>query len=153
MLNTEFSVPILFKLLPLIFTILLSIISLILSELLPKNIISFKYTKLGYNIFGFFNQRFLIELFYNEYITNFILKLGGQTTKTIDKGSVELIGPYGLEIGLLSLSKSISKLDTYVITTYALYILMGFLLYLLIPFLQDNNLIILIFFSCLYFKR
>ena len=153
MLNTEFSVPVIFKLLPLIFTILLSIIALIFSELLPKNIIYFKYTKLGYNIFGFFNQRFLIELFYNEYITNFILKLGGQTTKTIDKGSIELIGPYGLEIGLLSLSKSISKLDTYVITTYALYILMGFLLYLLIPFLQDNSLIVLIIYSSLYFKR
>ena len=153
MLNTEFHVPTIFKLLPLILTILLSIISLVFSELLPKNIISFKYTKLGYNIFGFFNQRFLIELFYNQYITNFILKIGGQTTKTIDKGAIELIGPYGLEIGLLSLSKSIARLDTFVITTYALYILMGFLLYLLIPFLHDNSHILLIIFSCIYFKR
>jgi NADH-ubiquinone oxidoreductase chain 5 len=39
----------------------------------------------------------LIELFYNKYITGLILKLGGQTTKVIDKGSVELLGPYGLE--------------------------------------------------------
>jgi NADH-ubiquinone oxidoreductase chain 5 len=152
MLNTEFFVPIIFKLLPLILTITLSVISIIFSEFLPRNLIYFKYNRIGYYIFGFFNQRFLIELFYNRYITDPILKLGGQTTKVIDKGSIELIGPYGLEIGLLNLSKNIAKLDTYIITTYALYILIGFLLYILTPFIYNNFIIILIIFSCLYFK-
>src|SRR2546425_9591169 len=64
MLDTEFAVPTLFKLLPLIFTISLSIIAIIYSEFSPKSIIRFKFTRLGYNLFGFFNQRFLIELFY-----------------------------------------------------------------------------------------
>ena len=31
-----------------------------------------------------------------------VLKLGGQTTKVVDKGSIELIGPYGLEKGLIT---------------------------------------------------
>src|SRR2546428_794961 len=103
------------------FTILLSILSIILSELLPKLLLLFKFSNFGYNVFSFFNQRFLIELFYNKYITGIILKLGGQTTKVIDKGSVELLGPYGLEKGLLLLSKNIASLDTGVITFYALY--------------------------------
>ncbi|OCL13780.1 proton-translocating NADH-quinone o [Glonium stellatum] len=89
MLDTEFG-----------FTILLSVISIILSENVS-------------------------ELFYNNYITNFILKLGGQTTKVIDKGSVELLGPFGLEK------------NTGVITSYALYILI------------DNSILILILFSFL----
>jgi NADH-ubiquinone oxidoreductase chain 5 len=150
-LDTEFAVPTLFKLLPLIFTILLSIISIILSEALPKLLIIFKFTRFGYNVFSFFNQRFLIELFYNKYITNFILKLGGQTTKVLDKGSVELLGPFGLEIGLLKLSKAISSLGTGVITSYALYILVGLIFYILIPylFLLDNSLLILILFTLL----
>jgi NADH-ubiquinone oxidoreductase chain 5 len=84
-----------------------------------------------YNIFSFFNQRFLIELFYNKFITNLILKLGGQTTKVIDKGSVELLGPYGLEKVLLTISNSISNLNTGVITSYALYILIGLVFYIL----------------------
>jgi NADH-ubiquinone oxidoreductase chain 5 len=63
MLNTEFAVPTLFKLLPLIFTITLTIVSIYLSEFSPKSLIQFKFSRLGYNIFGFFNQRFLIELF------------------------------------------------------------------------------------------
>src|SRR6187402_1536838 len=142
MLDTEFAVPTLFKLLPLFFTVSLSILAIIISEFIPKSLISFKFSRLGYNIFGFFNQRFFIELFYNKYITNFILKLGGQTTKVIDKGSVELLGPYGLEKGLITLSKNIASLDTGVITSYALYILIGLIFYILTLYLDlfDNGL-------------
>jgi len=93
-------------------------------------VISFKFSRFGYNVFGFFNQRFLIEMFYNNYITNFILNLGGQTTKILDKGAIELVGPFGLEKGLIYLSKNISKLSTGVVTSYALYILIGFVGYL-----------------------
>lgn len=146
MLDTEFAVPVLFKLLPLIFTISLSFLAILLSEFLPLGLINFKLTRLGYNIFSFFNQRFLIELLYNKYITGFILKLGGQTTKVLDRGSVELLGPYGLEKGLVNLSRNISSLDTGVITSYALYILIGFIFYVLIPYLSmfDSSLLVLI---------
>ena len=149
MLDTEFAVPTLFKLLPLIFTVSLSVIAIIYAEFLPKNIIRFKFTRFGYNLFGFFNQRFLIELFYNKYITGLILKLGGQTTKVLDKGSVELLGPYGLEKGLITLSRNIASLDTGVITSYALYILIGLIFYILIPYLNifDNSLLLLILLS------
>lgn len=145
LLDTEFAVPTLFKILPLIFTVSLSILSLVLSEFIPKVLTHFKLSRFGYNLFSFFNLRFLIELFYNRYITDMVLKLGGQTTKVLDKGSIELIGPYGLEKGLLSLSRKLSKLDTGVITSYALYILVGFLFSILIPYLLviDNNLLII----------
>ena len=149
LLDTEFAVPTLFKLLPLIFTVSLSVLAIVLSEFLPKVLIGFKFSRLGYNIFGFFNQRFLIELFYNKYITGLVLKLGGQTSKVLDKGSVELLGPYGLEKGLITVSRSIASLDTGVITSYALYILIGLIFYILIPYLSlaDNSLIILILIS------
>jgi NADH-ubiquinone oxidoreductase chain 5 len=155
LLDTEFAVPTLFKILPLIFTVSLSILSLVLSEFIPKVLTHFKLSRFGYNVFSFFNQRFLVELFYNRYITDLVLKLGGQTTKVLDKGSIELIGPYGLEKGLVSLSKNISNLDTGVITSYALYILVGLTFYILIPYLYviDNNLLIIILFALISFSR
>jgi len=151
MIDTEFGVPLIFKWLPLVFTILFSIMAIVLSEYMPNVLIYFKSNRFGYNLFSFFNQRFLIELFYNKFITNFILMLGGHTTKVLDKGSVELLGPYGLEKGLLRLSKSITNLDTGVITSYALYILIGFIFYILIPYLNitDNNILILMIYSLL----
>ena len=149
MLDTEFAVPTLFKLLPLIFTISLSTLTIVISEYMPKVIINFKLNRLGYNIFSFFNQRFLIELLYNKYITGIILNLGGQTTKVLDKGSVELLGPFGLEKALVNLSRSISRLDSGVITSYALYILIGLIFYILIPYigLFDISLLLLLLIS------
>jgi NADH-ubiquinone oxidoreductase chain 5 len=130
MLDTEFAVPILFKILPLFFTISLSLLSITFTEFYPKILIKFKLSNIGYNIFSFFNQRFLIELFYNRYISSIIFKLGGQTTKVMDKGSIELFGPYGLEKKLTNLSKSIGSLSTGVVTSYALYILIGLIFYI-----------------------
>lgn len=151
MLDTEFAVPTLFKILPLIFTVSLSLIAILLSEFIPKSLINFKLSRFGYNVFGFFNQRFLIEMFYNKYVTNMVLKLGGQTTKIIDKGSIELVGPYGLEKGLVTLSKKISSLDTGVITSYALYILVGLTFYITLELVNsiDTDLLIVILFSML----
>ena len=136
-LDTEFAVPTLFKLLPLFFTISLSLISLLFTEFYPKLLVSFKFSSFGYNIFSFFNQRFFVELFYNKYISGIILKLGGQTTKVMDKGLVELIGPYGLERNLTNLSININNLSTGVVTSYALYILIGLITYICILYYSN----------------
>merc|ERR1712070_877705 len=155
MLDTEFAVPTIFKILPLIFTVSLSLLSIILSDFIPKALISFKLSRFGYNVYSFFNQRFLVELFYNRYVTDLILKLGGQTTKVIDKGSIELVGPFGLEKGLMRLSRSIASLDTGVITSYALYILVGLTSYMLIPYLYtvDNNLLLVVILGLLSISK
>nr|YP_009072394.1 NADH dehydrogenase subunit 5 [Sclerotinia borealis]AHX83034.1 NADH dehydrogenase subunit 5 [Sclerotinia borealis] len=145
MLDTEFAVPTFFKLLPLMFTLSLSALAIIFSEFIPTALVHFKFTRLGYNVFGFFNQRFFIEMFYNKYVTSFVLNTGGITTKLLDKGSVEMIGPFGLEKGLMKLSLNIASLSTGVVTNYALYVLIGFVSYLLILFLELNmDLVLLI---------
>ena len=151
MLDTEFAVPTLFKLLPLIFTVSLSILAIISSEFLPKSLINFKFSRLGNNIFGFFNQRFYIELLYNKYITGKVLMFGSQTTKYLDRGIIEQLGPYGLEKVFISLSHIISNLNTGVVTTYALYILIGFIIYILAPSLNilDSNSLLLILIALL----
>ena len=153
MLDTEFAVPTLFKLLPLFFTISLSFISLLFTEFYPKSLVRFKLSNFGYYIFSFFNQRFFVELFYNKYISSIILKLGGQTTKIMDKGLVELVGPYGLERNLINLSRSINSLTSGVVTYYALYILIGLISYICVlyysNFVQEFLEILLLILFCL----
>ena len=154
-IETEFAVPTLFKLLPLFCTIFFSFLSILYSEVLPSKLISFKLSRIGYNIFGFFSNRFLVEFFYNKYITDKILKIGGETTKIIDKGSIEYLGPFGLEVGLINLSKNISNLDSGVITSYALYILSGLFIYIFISSLMiiQNIILIMILFGFLVITR
>jgi NADH-ubiquinone oxidoreductase chain 5 len=89
LIDTEFGVPTIFKLIPFVFTLVFTGLALLYSEFMPNLISNFKLTNIGYYIFGFFNQRFLIEFFYNKFIVNKVLFLGGQTTKVLDKGSVE----------------------------------------------------------------
>ena len=140
MLDTEFYLPTIFKLLPLFFTVSLTVLSIFLTEFLPKYIIYFKNTYLGYNLFSFLNQRFAVELIYNEYISNIVLILGGQTSKIMDKGIVETFGPYGLQEKFTSISRSINNLSTGIVTSYALYILVGLLFYIsVIYFLATNQ--------------
>lgn len=160
MLDTEFSVPIIFKLLPLFFTIFFTIISILFTEFYPKLLISFKLSYIGYKFFGFFNQRFLVEMFYNKYVSGLILDLGAQTTKIMDKGSVEKVGPFGLQKNITNISNTINKLSTGVVTTYALYILVGIIFYISILYLTNNNedsllliiVIFLIFFDVIEFS-
>jgi len=146
MLDTEFAVPTFFKLLPLGLTLCLSTLAIIISEFFPELIVRFKFTRFGYNLYGFFNQRFYVEMFYNNFITNKVLHLGGLTTKVLDKGSVELVGPYGLEKVLLSLSQNINNLSTGIVTSYALYVLVGLISFMFIFYLNEScySLIILI---------
>jgi NADH-ubiquinone oxidoreductase chain 5 len=139
MLDTEFAVPTFYKLLPLFFTVSLSIISILFTESYPTLLMKFKLSNLGYNIFGFFNQRFLVEMFYNKYVSGLILDLGAQTTKVMDKGSVEKFGPFGLEKSVSEISNSINKLSTGVVTSYALYILVGLIFYISILYLTNNS--------------
>jgi NADH-ubiquinone oxidoreductase chain 5 len=139
LINTEFGVATLFKLLPFFFTIFFTTLAFVYFEFLQKSVNNFKLSSLGYYIFGFFNQRFLIEFYYNKYIVNLVLNLGGQTTKVLDKGSIENVGPYGLQIIFLKLSKIISKLNSGLVTNYALYILIGLTFYVAIYYLQVPN--------------
>ena len=131
-IDTEFAVSTLFKLLPLIFTVFFSLISVLYSEYLSNIINNFKLSNLGHSIFGFFNQRFLIEFLYNKYIVNQILNLGGQTSIVLDKGSVEKLSSFGLEKMLIAISKLASTLNKGVVTNYALYMVLGTVFYIFI---------------------
>jgi len=78
-------------------------------------------------------------MFYNKYISGLILDLGAQTTKVMDKGSVEKFGPFGLKKSVSEISNSINKLSTGVVTSYALYILVGLIFYISILYLTNNS--------------
>ena len=145
LLDTEFAVNTFYKLLPLFFTIFLTLFSLFLTEFYPKLLVNFKLSRFGHSIFSFFNQRFLVEMYYNRYISGVVLNLGGQTTKILDKGAVELVGPFGLEQFFSNLSKRINSLSTGVVTNYALYIVVGLIIYLNVDNFDVFNIFIIIF--------
>jgi NADH:ubiquinone oxidoreductase subunit 5 (subunit L)/multisubunit Na+/H+ antiporter MnhA subunit len=75
----------------------------------------------------FLNAKFLFDILYNKYIISEGLNLGFKVFKSLDKGLVENIGPFGLANAFYKSSKTISTADTGVVTTYSLYICIGIL--------------------------
>jgi len=85
-------------------------------------------------IYTFLNGKYLLDVLYNNYLISGSLKTGHTISKLLDKGIIELIGPFGLTEGTYKASSDLSKLDTGIITTYALYITLGLISILFIIF-------------------
>ena len=65
------------------------------------------------------------------------------TAKVLDRGAIELLGPFGLTNSLYGGSRQMSLLDTGVVTQYSLYIMIGLIsitLLLFIPILTGFSL-------------
>ena len=144
LIDTEFAVITLFKLLPFFLTIFFSILAIIIPEYMSESIINFKLSRFGYNLFGFFNQRFLIDMWYSKYITTKVLNIGGRIAKILDKGSIELLGPFGLEKVFIYLSKVFNLLNKNNLPNMALYIVIGLLIYSSFIFIHFNIIIFII---------
>lgn len=93
-------------------------------------------------LYSFFNGKYYFDVIYNHYIINGALNSGLTTSKVLDRGLVEKVGPFGLTNSFYNTSRQISTMDSGVVTSYALYIILGFIsltLLLFIPILSTYN--------------
>jgi NADH-ubiquinone oxidoreductase chain 5 len=156
-IEAEFSINPIIKLLPAILSLTGATLAILLYNISPEFIISLTDTSLGRKIYSFLNGKYYFDVIYNHYIVSAGLKLGYIISKQIDRGSIELLGPYGLAKTITNTGINISKLDTGIITTYSLYITIGLLSLLFLvfaPVLIDTTMIseirlIIIYFSSL----
>lgn len=149
LIEAEFGLPLFYKLLPALGSFTGAAIALILYNQLPQInplsvdlTISFTQTKLGSRIYSFLNGKYLFDVIYNYYIIGKTLGLGLITSKYLDRGLIEKMGPFGLTDSLHSTSRQIATVDTGVVTSYALYIILGFIsitFLIFIPGLSDAS--------------
>jgi NADH-ubiquinone oxidoreductase chain 5 len=143
-IESEFSLPILLKLLPTLFSLTGALLALYLYQKNTISLITITETKRGKKLYTFLNGKYFFDILYNNYIISNGLHLGYYISKGLDRGIIELIGPFGLSTLFIKTSKNIAKLDTGIITTYALYITLAFLSLLFLvfaPFLIDTSLL------------
>jgi NADH-ubiquinone oxidoreductase chain 5 len=128
LIEAEFGLPLLAKLLPAIVTLFGAGLSLYLYHVASQFTIQLTSTDLGRTVYKFFNGKYYFDVIYNHYIINGSLRLGYTLSKVLDRGIIELVGPYGFSTGLTSSSRDIAKLDTGSLTSYALYFMLGLIL-------------------------
>jgi NADH-ubiquinone oxidoreductase chain 5 len=141
--DTEFGVPIINKLLPLILSMTCAILALFLLEKKPWWLLQTNMSKLGQNFYRFFNQRYWFELIYNRCIVKSVLSIGYVTNTIIDRGALEIIGPRGAVAGLYKLSHYFTSFDSGSITRYGFVMFSGllFLLILWLTFSYPSNIL------------
>jgi NADH-ubiquinone oxidoreductase chain 5 len=132
--EAEFSLSKLIKLLPLILSLLGASSAIIIYHKYPNLLINITDNLLGKKIYTFLNNKYLFDIIYNNYIVSNGLKLGYIISKFLDRGVIELLGPYGLSILLSNTGKNIAKMDTGIITTYSLYITLSLIILLFLIF-------------------
>nr|YP_010248541.1 NADH dehydrogenase subunit 5 [Pneumocystis oryctolagi]QTK22305.1 NADH dehydrogenase subunit 5 [Pneumocystis oryctolagi] len=131
------------KLLPLILSIVGVTLFLFLCQTRLDFFYRFKLTNGGGLIYKFFNQRCGMDLLYNKEIISRVFHWGYLTSRYLDKGALEKIGPWGLTTGLTSLTQVFSKIDTGILRHSAIYICIGFLGILAVDsFFCDSSLLL-----------
>ena len=121
-----------------------SVLALFLYHRHPEFINQLIENSLGRKIYGFLNGKYYFDVIYNHYFISKGLLLGYTISKEIDRGAIELLGPYGLSKAFTNTGINIAKLDTGIVTTYALYITLGLLSLLFVvfaPILVDFSLL------------
>lgn len=169
MVEAEFSLPLYLKLLPTIGSVLAALLAILLYNYkdMPKLLIDLTHAqvsfsrstngtrnmghrinralsrgKLGRRIYTFLNGKYLLDIIYNNFVVASGLKLGYVVTKVLDRGVIELLGPLGLSSVLTNTGVNIGKLDTGIVTSYALYIVLGLISILFILFYPVVGLIL-----------
>ena len=130
--DTEFGVPIINKLLPLLLSVLLGIIALYLFEKKPLVLLNINKSKWGQNIYRFFNQRYWFELIYNRCVVKGTFYIGYITNTVLDRGALELIGPRGAVAGIYKISNYFAEFDSGSIARYGFVMFSGLLFLLLV---------------------
>jgi len=132
LIDTEFGIPFIIKLLPFIFNIILVILGIYFFEKKSLVLFSFMNTKLGQNFYRFFNQRYWFEFIYNRCIVKSTLYLGYITNTILDKGVLELIGPRGAVASIYKISNYFVSFDSGSIERYGFIMFSGLIFLLLI---------------------
>ena len=159
LVEAEFSLPLFIKLLPTILSVFGALLAIYMYNKDIYLVIKLTEIKLFTKIYTFLNSKYFFDVIYNNYIITKGFKFGYKISEELDKGVIELVGPYGLSNFLTNLSKNLAKLDTGLISSYIIYIISGFMFLILFtfaPLILENNysdsiLLLIIYVPTLYF--
>lgn len=125
LVEAEFSIPLLYKLLPAILTGVGALLAILTYQNKPEFFVLITDYFFGKKIYTFLNGKYFFDIIYNYFIVRKSLKYGYYITNILEKGIFEIMGPYGLSNILFKTGNNISKLDSGIVTSYALYIVLG----------------------------
>jgi NADH-ubiquinone oxidoreductase chain 5 len=118
-----------------------------------------KTSTFGRKLYGFLNRKWFFDKVYNELLTQNFLSFGYHTSyKLIDRGIIEMFGPFGLSKTALEKSRSVLSLQTGFVYDYTVWFLLVLLFFFFFLDFSSNILVVMdaplyfIFFVTLFFS-
>ena len=160
LLESEY-IPQSIKFVPLFFSVFGAVLAyqINLSEPGIRTTYFLKTSFIGRHLYTFFNKRWLFDKVYNDFFVKKALSFGYEVSfKTLDKGIIEILGPYGISQTFQKLSRQMSKIQSGFVYHYALSMLIGLTLFIaivglwdFISFWIDNRLYFIQFISFIFY--
>lgn len=161
LLESEY-IPQSVKMIPLLFGVAGGLLAyfLNLSSMGSSFAYSFKTSAVGKAFYLFLNKRWLFDKIYNDFLISKGLWFGYSISfKILDKGIIEILGPYGIAYSFQKLSQQISKIQSGFVYHYAFSMLIGLTFFIalvglwdFLSFWIDNRLYFIQFISFIFYN-
>lgn len=130
LIESEF-IPYWIKLIPVLFSISGAILAFILYHFYANYLFIFKVSYLGRKLYSFLSKKWYFDKIYNDFIVQKFLDFGYNISfKTLDRGIIEVIGPYGIVKTIGNLTRVITNLQSGYIYHYAFIMFTGMTLFI-----------------------
>nr|YP_010032394.1 Nad5 [Schizocladia ischiensis]QOW07608.1 Nad5 [Schizocladia ischiensis] len=127
LVDAEF-MPTAMKILPVCLSIVGAILAFVLYRDFPQTLVRWKLSPWGRKLYTFLNRKWFFDKFYNEGISQNFLDFGYHFTyKAIDRGFIEMLGPFGLSNLSLAQGARVVSWQTGMLYHYAFVIVAGML--------------------------
>nr|YP_009495479.1 NADH dehydrogenase subunit 5 [Toxarium undulatum]AWQ64126.1 NADH dehydrogenase subunit 5 [Toxarium undulatum] len=102
-----------YKLLPIVLSLSGSLLAYLFYTFKNKLVFQMKMSIFGKSLYNFLNRKWFFDKIYNEFVGQCVYTAGYITSyKTIDRGMLEIFGPYGLSFLVTFVGKSLASLQS-----------------------------------------
>nr|WRW54305.1 NADH dehydrogenase subunit 5 [Ziziphus jujuba] len=137
--ESEFAAPTITKLIPIPFSTSGASVAYNVNPVADQFQRAFQTSTFCNRLYTFFNKRWFFDQVFNDFIARSFLRFGYEVSfEALDKGAIEILGPYGISYTFRRLAERISQLQSGFVYHYAFAMLLGSTLFVTFSRMWDS---------------
>nr|WRW54237.1 NADH dehydrogenase subunit 5 [Trapa bicornis]WRW54279.1 NADH dehydrogenase subunit 5 [Trapa incisa] len=137
--ESEFAAPTITKLIPIPFSTSGASLAYNVNPVADQFQRAFQTSTFCNRLYSFFNKRWFFDQVLNDFLVRSFLRFGYEVSfEALDKGAIEILGPYGISYTFRRLAGRISQLQSGFVYHYAFAMLLGLTLFVTFSRMWDS---------------
>nr|YP_010437980.1 NADH dehydrogenase subunit 5 [Geum urbanum]UTB64313.1 NADH dehydrogenase subunit 5 [Geum urbanum] len=137
--ESEFAAPTITKLIPIPFSTSGASVAYNVNPVADQFQRAFQTSTFCNRLYSFFNKRWFFDQVLNDFLVRSFLRFGYEVSfEALDKGAIEILGPYGISYTFRRLAERISQLQSGFVYHYAFAMLLGLTLFVTFSRMWDS---------------